>query len=86
MIQVPMGLYPVAILQDRYNGALAGGQWIAIANAEDQPWRLKAVWEGAHGEEDAARLFWTENRRVPWLGVGATPDAALTALIDKMEG
>lgn len=82
-------LYPVAILQDRYNGTYSGGAWIAIAEADerlvdadgDTVSRYMDAFRGAHGSDTEAMEYWQDRATRPWVAVGDTPDLALMALI-----
>lgn len=80
-------LWPVAIIEDRYNGAYSGGRWLAIAEA-DMPEtgytnRAAMVLEdGPHGDDTDAMLFWSDPP--PWIAAGISPDAACAALRAKM--
>lgn len=78
--------WPVAIIQDRYNGTYSGGHWLAISEA-DTPEAgyvsrvAMALDDGPHGGDGDAMLFWRDPP--PWIAVGSTPTAALEALYDK---
>jgi len=79
--------HPIAIIEDRYGGTYSGGEWIAIAKVTDpktggatlrllhsEPDEEPSPWGG----DDDAMNFWDDPPS--WVGVGRTPDAALTAL------
>lgn len=81
-------LYPIAIIQDRYNGAYSGGQWLAIANASnwfrDTLTRVSwCLYDGPHGGDTDAMMFWSEPPE--WIAVGMTPDAAIANLEAKIK-
>lgn len=83
-----IGQYPVAIIQDRYQGCYSGGPWIAIAECEhpacdDRCTRIAYVSDQAGGSDWQAASFWGDNQDADWLAVGPTPDAALAALRAK---
>lgn len=79
--------YPVAIIEDRYNGAYAGGTWLAIANCQEpvaphgMARVLFCITEGPHDGDGEAEAFWADPP--PWIAVGVTPDQALAALTEK---
>jgi hypothetical protein len=88
MSSPPECLYPVALLQDRYSGTYSEGAWLAVANA-DRPagyqGACRMTWimgdEGPSGCDVTASTFW---RKPPgWIGVGASPDAAIAALAEN---
>ena len=79
--------YPIAVLQDRYGGTYAGGQWLAVAQAdlpagEDFTSRVQFCLDsGPHGGDMEAMQFWIEPPG--WIASGYTPDAAIGALKAK---
>lgn len=81
-------LWPVAIIEDRYNGVYSGGAWLAIANAFRAmgDGRLNragyCVVDGPSGDDFDADEFWAAPP--DWIAVGATPDEALAALHAKI--
>lgn len=76
-------LYPIAVVQDRYNGAYSRGLWIAVADAdrlENGATRIYHILEdGPHGGDTDAMFFW--GSPPPWVAVGNTPDEAVSALL-----
>lgn len=78
--------YPVVVIQDRYQGTYSNGGWIAIRNADELiDERPRSVWlveDGPGGNDVIAAMFW--NSPPKWLAVGATPDAAVAALLEAM--
>lgn len=68
--------YPVTIIATRYTGAYEGGPWAAFnCDPGDIP-------DDATGDDTDAFTWW-RSPSVP-VGVGATPDEALAALIERM--
>ena len=86
-------LYPIAIVEDRWEGRFSGGAWLAIARADrgDYPlttgWASRVSWaihrHGPSGAEDEAKAFWASPP--DWIAAGRTPDEARAALVDKYE-
>lgn len=79
--------YPIAIIEDRYRGAYAGGKWLAIAMAdvvfEYHATRVSAMLAaGPSGSDPVAMEFW--NDQPLWIAAGETPDKALAALQERM--
>ena len=88
--KIPVGLYPIAIIQSRYGGAYEGGEWHAIADYEefldignDAPDYVIAYQEYATGDDCAAFDFWQLDYVRMHIGVGDTPDDALASLIKR---
>lgn len=79
------GLYPVAVVQDRYQGTYSNGEWLAICRAgrnEDGMSRISWLLEfGPSGDDIEAADFWASPP--PWIAVGPTPDQAVANLIAK---
>lgn len=80
------GLWPIALIEDRYSGVYSGGRWLAIANAnaeiERDGSRIQNVLFGdAYADDISAAGFWVETPE--WIAVGNTPDEALDALRAK---
>lgn len=78
--------YPIAVIQDRYDGAYSGGAWLAIANAREpfDDTATRASWclrNGPHGGDTDAMLFWEEPPG--WIAAGTTPDEAIAKLAEK---
>lgn len=86
-------LYPIAIIEDRYDGSYSGGSWLAIANSDmDETFVyegnfvmttrvLLMLQDGPHGDDPTVRAFWDSPPR--WIAAGKTPDAALRNLLQK---
>ena len=79
-------LYPVAIIQDRYNGAYSHGNWLAIANAREayDDTATRASWclrNGPHGGDTEAIVFWASPP--DWIAAGTTPEDAIAKLTEK---
>ena len=81
-----VGLYPVAIVQDRYGGVYSGGEWLAIAESDatcHDSNRVTSVLEhGPHGEDGEAADFWAAPPE--WIASGRTPTEAIANLRVKM--
>lgn len=83
-------MYPVAILQDRYNGVYSGGAWVAVADFERQneeggKTRLQFVSEWIYsGDPDAMEFGSNILPGLNYVAVGDTPDKALEALRGKV--
>ena len=79
--------WPIAIVEDRYNGAYSGGAWIAISQADERVTATKntrievVLFDGPHGEDPVAKEFWADPP--DWVAVGATPAEALANLKHK---
>ena len=78
--------YPVAILEDRYNGVYSGGQWLAISKATDKhngskKTRLEFISSDGPSADDATCMkFWESAPE--WIAVGATPNNAVENLCE----
>lgn len=79
--------HPIVIVEDRYEGAYAGAQWIAVAAADrnvvsSKKSRLRFVFEdGPMANDTAAMDFWAH--KPEWVAVGNTPDKALNNLLSE---
>ena len=83
--------YPIAIIEDRYQGTYSGGRWLAVAGigAPDigaaVPMLLRlAAREGAPnpwGDDLMAVAFWNDPPK--WIASGDTPEDAIDALKKK---
>ena len=74
--------HPVAVFADRYGGVYSGGRWFAVSTA-DEPFEgeMRASWVLSHGPSASdveAADFWIDPP--VWIGVGATPQDAVSAL------
>ncbi len=80
-------LFPIVVIEDRYNGTYSRGRWIAIACAdklENGAYRVVRVMEGGpHGSDPEAREFWDDPPE--WVAVGNTPDEAVANLLKPVE-
>lgn len=68
--------YPVTIIRDRYNGIYSGGDWMAF------PLRIDEIPVAVNSNDEECVAFW-ENYAEPY-GLGESPDAALSDLLEKM--
>lgn len=79
-------LYPIVVVQDRYQGAYSNGEWLAVCNAgrnEDGISRIDWLLEFGSGAGDIeAADFWASPPS--WIAVGPTPDQAVANLIAKV--
>ncbi len=83
-------LYPIAIIEDRYNGVYSKGKWVAIASSRFQ---MVAFVENCtnfeyldnygFGDDCEADKFWDTHKDELWIAVGDTPDEALKNLVEK---
>lgn len=71
---------PCVIVNDRYGGSYSGGEWVAYP--------LLAEPEGPSGQDHEATAFWDAYATAPTypIGVGESPDRALSDLREKAEG
>lgn len=80
---VPPDLYPIIVVQDRYQGGYSGGAWSAIAQA-DRPLAgtTRIAWlmdEGPGGGDVSASDFWRDPPS--WIATGDTADRAIARLM-----
>ena len=79
---VLFSLYPVMVVQDRYQGVYSGGRWLAVANADERQGLLsRGGWileNGPSGNDMDAAGFWSDAYR--WIASGETPDEAIGKL------
>ena len=94
---IPPGLHPIVVVEDRYGGVYSGGAWIAIADALQPALDLDAfdpgikyrkptrsdfvLNDGPSSEDPQAMKFWS--MAPDWIAVGDSPDAAVRNLLDK---
>jgi len=87
-MELPLALYPIAIVQDRYGGVYSGGDWLAIARADaahDGRSRVDfALAHGPHGSDCIAAEFWADPP--DWIAVGNSPDEARDRLLESLSG
>jgi hypothetical protein len=83
--EIPNALYPVVVVQDRYQGVYSGGQWLAIAVADTpecgMPRTSWALEFGPSAGDVEAAMFWVG--APDWIAPGRTPDSAIESLIAK---
>jgi len=80
-MEIPFKLYPIHIIQDRYNGIYSKGDWLAISRYHE--YRDSDIENDPLSDDCSARNFWLGP--VPkWIGVGNTPNEALENLLSKM--
>lgn len=74
-------VYPVTIVEDRYNGTYSGGRYTAWNLF---PWEIP---DGAFEDDTSCMFFWEDNEKHNefTVGLGDTPDEAERDLIRKME-
>lgn len=81
-------LWPIAVIEDRYEGTYSKGDWLAIANADELAGFgvTRVGWissyEGPNDDDTGARTFWANPPS--WIAVGDTPDEAVAALRKKL--
>lgn len=70
--------WPVAIIQDRYQGCYSSGEWLAISNADELiDGETRVAWalsRGPSGGDVEAREFWIDPPQ--WIVAAETPDRA----------
>lgn len=83
--KIPDALYPVALIQDRYQGVYCDGEWLAVAavltrkgGSSRASWVLEF---GPYANDLMAGMFWAD--APDWIASGRTPDAAIEALLKK---
>ncbi len=78
-------LHPITVVQDRYSGAYAGGEWPAIARSdklENGAYRIVRCGEnGPYGDDSEAGLFWSDPPA--WIASGHLPDKAIKNLREQ---
>ena len=74
-------VYPVTIVEDRYNGTYSGGRYTAWNLS---PWEIP---DDAFGDDTSCMFFWEDNEKYNefTVGLGDTPNEAERDLIRKME-
>lgn len=87
---IPHGLYPIVLIQDRYSGTYSGGEWLAIREATTMEYdgnygRETArapllLHEGPNGDDGDAMAYWCDPP--DWIAVGRTPNEAVENLIN----
>jgi hypothetical protein len=84
-IPIPLALYPVAVIQDRYQGVYSDGAWLAIADADEPHSEMaRASWAltcGPGGGGIEACRFW--GSPPDWIGAGATCEGAIAQLLER---
>lgn len=70
-------IYPLTIIQDRYNGIYSGGKFTAWNLYPDE------LPEEAFGDDVTCRCFWADQEIM--VGRGDTPDEALAMLAVSLE-
>jgi hypothetical protein len=81
-------MWPICVTENRYGMHIGGGAWLAVAKATE--WchlQSRIGWVlhdggGPHGDERDAVAFWKHPPR--WIAAGATPEAAIKALKQKI--
>ncbi|MEG3123966.1 hypothetical protein [Sphingomonas sp. GB1N7] len=82
----PTELYPIMVVEDRYQGVYSGGKWWSVACANEPlegMFRVQWLMENGPGADDVTcAVFWS--RRPPWIAAGKNPDAAIAALVAQL--
>lgn len=85
-------LYPIAIIEDRYQGVYSKGKWVAIPSSDDQQGdfeghrsSLEYLYEYGFGNPAEAKDFWYTHGDELWIAVGDTPNEALKNLVEKQK-
>lgn len=83
--QIPIDLHPVAAVQDRYLDVYSGGEWLAVAGTDERLEKThrisRIIRDGPHGDDLCASDFWAHPPC--WIATGATPQAAIEALLAR---
>lgn len=81
----PTDLYPIVVVEDRYQGVYSQGRWWAVANADmplEGATRIAWLMENGPSRDDVtAAVFW--GHAPPWIGVGVTADTAIARLTEQ---
>ncbi len=84
--EVPPDLYPIAVIEDRYQGVYSSGRWWAVAQSDmllEGMTRIAWLVEYGPGSDDVtASVFW--GYAPPWIAAGNTPDVAVANLIEQV--
>lgn len=76
-------LYPIMVVEDRYQGVYLGGRWWAVARADlplEDMTRIAWLMDDGPGSDDiTAAMFWADALR--WIAAGSTADCAVATLI-----
>lgn len=87
-MELPLALYPIAVVQDRYSGVYSGGPWLAVSRAnvthEGQSRVDFMLSDGPHGDDCTAAEFWAD--APDWIAVGNSPNEALVRLLERLSG
>ena len=67
-------LYPITIVEDRYNGTYSGGKWIAF---NCYPWQVP---EDIFDDDVSCCEFWSRHKKHIRYGVGDSIDEAVENL------
>jgi len=70
-------IYPLVVINDRYNGVYSGAEWTAW---EDYP---DAIPDAIFGDDDSCLDFWLEANKSN-IGLGNTPEEAIADLRQKL--
>jgi hypothetical protein len=70
-------IYPLVVINDRYNGVYSGAEWTAW---EDYP---DAIPDDIFGDDDSCCEFWLKANKNN-IGFGNTPDEAIADLRQKL--
>lgn len=84
--KIPDTLYPVVVVQDRYQGVYSGGAWLCVAAADTMEGQLhRASWVltfGPGSDDLIAAMFWAT--APSWIASGRTPELAIDSLLAKV--
>lgn len=70
-------VYPLTVIEDRYNGCYSWGRWTAWNMHHDK------IPFGPFADDCSCAEFWHEEHTFP-VGIGNTPDEAIQDLLEKM--
>ncbi len=82
-METPIHHYPIAVVEDRYQGTYSQGRWLAVSQADTPVGRInRAGWlleNGPFGGDVEAMEFW--GAPPAWIAVGDTPGQAIARLL-----
>lgn len=74
------GVYPLIIVEDKYNGAYSGGKWLAFSCYPQE------ISNDIFGEDVECASFWSTHTMASYIGRGANINEAVLNLSEKYQG